>query len=106
MGLLRRVRRTCARLDTRISGAGIAGRHRPPTVVQEFAARRPVVLALCASTPIAVVMALAARPVLGTADGVLFVLANWALVASAFALTGYAERARQRRRRRHRADGV
>ncbi|MFE4450673.1 hypothetical protein [Streptomyces sp. NPDC056796] len=76
-----------------LAGSSADGR---PTPVQRFAARRPVALALYAGTPIGVIIALAARPVLGTASGVFFVAANWVLVTCAFALVAFAERARQR----------
>ncbi len=103
-GFLRRMTPGWKRLVTRIIEAAAARNDRPPTVVQVFAARRPVVLALCASTPIGVLMALAARSRLGTVRGALFVLANWVLVACVFALVGYAERFRQRRTRGHRGE--
>ncbi|MEU6292520.1 hypothetical protein [Streptomyces sp. NPDC046988] len=102
-GFLRRMTPGWKRLVTRIIDAA-ARSDRPPTLVQAFAARRPVVLALCASTPIGVLMALAARSRLGTVRGALFVLANWVLVACVFALVGYAERFRQRCTRGHRGE--
>ncbi|GGM22460.1 hypothetical protein GCM10010129_78460 [Streptomyces fumigatiscleroticus] len=106
MGLLRWVTHTHERLLTRITDRDAVRNSRPPTATQEFAARRPVVLALCASTPIGIIMVLAARPRIGTASGLLFVLANWTLVACVFALAAYAERARRRRLRRAVAAGA
>ncbi|POX64427.1 hypothetical protein C3492_05125 [Streptomyces sp. Ru62] len=73
-----------------------AGAGRPPTPVQRFAARRPVLLAVCAGTPIGLVVVLAAWPRVRTAADVAFVLANCVLVYCVFALAGYGERARQR----------
>ncbi len=96
-GFLRRMTPGWKRLVTRIAEITTVRDDKPPTVVQAFAARRPVVLALCASTPIGIIMALAARSGIGTVRGALFILANWVLVACVFALAGYAERARQRR---------
>ncbi|MGW0513517.1 hypothetical protein ACWD1W_30460 [Streptomyces olivaceoviridis] len=84
--------------------------YQPPTPVQRFAARRPVLLAVYAGTPIGLVIALAAWPRVRTVADVAFVLANWALVYCVFALVAYGERARQRllardRRRSRRAAG-
>lgn len=73
-----------------------AGAGRSPTPVQRFAARRPVLLAMCAGTPIGLVIVLAARTRVRTAADVVFVLANCVLVYCVFALVAYGERARQR----------
>ncbi|MFJ7495152.1 hypothetical protein ACIQZB_28925 [Streptomyces sp. NPDC097727] len=103
-GLLRRMTGGRKHLATRIIEAAAARGDKPPTVIQAFAARRPVVLALWASTPIGIIMALAARSYVATARGALFVLANWVLVACVFALSAYAERSRQRRTGSHRGE--
>ncbi|MET8561086.1 hypothetical protein ABZV75_11040 [Streptomyces flaveolus] len=73
-----------------------AGAGRPPTPVQRFAARRPVLLAVSAGTPIGLVIVLAAWPRVRTAADVAFVLANCVLVYCVFALVAYGERARRR----------
>jgi hypothetical protein len=56
-------------------------------------------LAVCAGTPIGLVIALAAWPRVRTATDVVFVLANWVLAYCVFALVAFGERARQRRLR-------
>lgn len=73
-----------------------AGASRPPTPVQRFAARRPVLLAVYAGTPIGLVLVVAAWPRVRTAADVAFLLANCLLVYCVFALVAYGERARQR----------
>lgn len=80
--------------------AAVAGDGRHPTPVQEFAARRPGLLALSAGTPIGVVLAVAAWPRLHGVADVVFVGATCALVYAVFALVAYGERARQRYARR------
>ncbi|MER6066381.1 hypothetical protein [Streptomyces sp. NPDC001792] len=90
-----RILRLTAALARGVLGAA-AGAGRPPTPVQRFAARRPVLLAVYAGTPIGLVVVLAAWPRVRTAADVAFVLANCALVYCVFALVAYGERARQR----------
>ncbi|MFH9089708.1 hypothetical protein [Streptomyces sp. NPDC017673] len=84
-----------AALARAVLGAA-AGAGRPPTPVQRFAARRPVLLAVYAGTPIGLVLVLAVWPRVRTAADIAFVLANCVLVYCVFALVAYGERARQR----------
>ncbi|MEV5385367.1 hypothetical protein [Streptomyces sp. NPDC052721] len=94
-GLVAALARTARTAALTVLGAA-TGAGRPPTPVQRFAARRPVLLAVYAGTPIGLVIVLAARPRVRTAADVAFVLANCMLVYCVFALVAYGERARQR----------
>ncbi|WP_449341287.1 hypothetical protein, partial [Streptomyces canarius] len=70
-----------------------AGAGRPPTPIQRFAARRPVLLAVYAGTPIGLVLVVAAWPRVRTTADVAFLLANCLLVYCVFALVGIGEHA-------------
>ncbi|GLX49114.1 hypothetical protein Shyhy01_20640 [Streptomyces hygroscopicus subsp. hygroscopicus] len=102
-----RVSGLVAALARAVLGAA-AGAGRPPTPVQRFAARRPVLLAVYAGTPIGLVLVLAAWPRLHTTADIVFILANCVLVYCVFALVAYGERARQRLlgRNRHAPKGT
>lgn len=68
--------------------------------MQQFAARRPVAVAVWVATPVTVLLGVASLDSLDTVGDVLLLLGGWLVFGLIFGLTALGERARQRRLQR------